>query len=216
MISVLVDNWELFVQGFLTTIKLFLIAGVCSLVGGTLLAACRVASIPQLRMLGTGYVNTVRSTPLTLVFAFLVFAAPKMGIELPSFFWSAVAALSLYTSAFVGEVVRSGINTVPVGQAEAARSVGMRYPQVVALVVLPQAFRSIIPPLMSVTIALLKNTTIAAGFSVTEAGSIPAAMSERGENQMYTLLWITVGFLLLITPLALTQRWAERRAAMPV
>lgn len=216
MISVLVDNLGLFLQGFLTTIQLFLIAGVCSLVCGTVLAAFRVASIPQLRMIGTGYVNTVRSTPLTLVFAFLVFGAPKMGIQLPSFFWSAVIALSLYTSAFVCEVVRSGINTVPTGQAEAARSVGMSYPQVVGIVVLPQAFRSIVPPLMSVTIALLKNTTIAAGFSVTEAGSIPAAMSERGENQMYTLLWITVGFLLLIMPLVLAQRWAERKVALPV
>lgn len=214
MTSVLFENWELFLHGFLTTIRLFLIAGAFSLAGGTLLAACRVSSIPQLRMIGASYVNTIRSTPLTLVFAFLVFAAPKMGLELPSFFWSAIVALTLYTSAFVCEVVRSGINTVPVGQAEAARSVGMSYPQVVGTVVLPQAFRSIVPPLMSVTIALLKNTTIAAGFSVTEAGSIPAAMSERGENQMYTLLWITVGFLLLIMPLVFAQRWAERKAAM--
>lgn len=216
MISVLLDNRDLFLTSFLTTIKLFLIAAVCSLVCGTLLAACRVSSIPQARVVGASYVNTIRSTPLTLVFAFLVFAAPKMGITLPSFFWSAIVALTLYTSAFVCEVVRSGINTVPIGQAEAARTVGMSYRQVLGIVVLPQAFRAIIPPLVSVAIALLKNTTIAAGFSVTEAGSIPAAMSERGANQMYTLLWIAVGFLLLILPLALAQRWAERKVALPV
>lgn len=215
MISVLLDNWSLFLTGFLTTIKLFLIAGVLSLAFGTLLAACRVSSIPQLRAVGAGYVNTVRSTPLTLVFAFLVFAAPKMGIELPSFFWSAITALTLYTGGFVCEVLRSGINTVPLGQVEAARTIGMSYPQVVGIVVLPQAFRSIIPPLMSLAIALLKNTTIAAGFSVMEAGSIPAAMSERGENQMFTLLWISIGFVMLIIPLAMVQRWAERRVALP-
>lgn len=215
MTSVLTDNWVLFRTGFLTTVKLFLVAGAFSMVLGTLLAACRASPVPALRALGTGYVNTIRSTPLTLVFAFLVFAAPKMALELPSFFWSAITALTLYTSAFICEVVRSGINTVPAGQAEAARAIGMTFLQVLGIVILPQALRAIVPPLVNVAIALLKNTTIAAGFSVMEAGSIPAAMAERGENQMITLLWITVGFLILIVPLSLAQRWAERKVAAP-
>jgi glutamate transport system permease protein len=214
MLSVLTDNWELFVDGFWTTLRLFLIAGVLSLVFGTLLAAFRVSPIPALRGIGTGYVNVLRNTPLTLVFAFLVFGAPKMNISLPSFFWSAVTALTVYTSAFVCEVVRAGINTISPGQAEAARSVGMTFIQVLGIVVLPQAFRSIVPPLMSVQIALLKNTTIAAGFSVAEAGAIPAVMAERSENQMLTLVWITIGFLILIIPLVFLQRWAERRLAV--
>ena len=214
MLSVLTDNWELFVDGFWTTLRLFLIAGVLSLVLGTLLAAFRVSPVPALRAIGTGYVNTLRNTPLTLVFAFLVFGAPKMDISLPSFFWSAVTALTVYTAAFICEVVRSGINTIPAGQAEAARSVGMTFLQVLGIVVLPQAFRAIVPPLTSVLIALLKNTTIAAGFSVAEAGAIPAVMAERGENQVATLVWITVGFLILIIPLVFLQRWAERRTAV--
>jgi glutamate transport system permease protein len=214
MLSVLTDNWDLFKEGFWTTIRLFLVSGVLSLVFGTLLAAFRVSPIPALRGVGTAYVNILRNTPLTLVFAFLVFGAPKMNIELPSFFWSAVTALTIYTSAFVCEVVRSGVNTVPPGQAEAARSIGMTFMQVLRIVVLPQAFRAIVPPLMSVMIALLKNTTIAAGFSVLEAGAIPAAMAERGENQMLTLTWITIGFLILIIPLVFLQRYAERRTAV--
>jgi glutamate transport system permease protein len=214
MLSVLTDNWELFVDGFWTTLRLFLIAGVLSLVLGTVLAAFRVSPVPALRAIGTGYVNTLRNTPLTLVFAFLVFGAPKMDISLPSFFWSAVTALTVYTAAFICEVVRSGINTIPAGQAEAARSVGMTFLQVLGIVVLPQAFRAIVPPLTSVLIALLKNTTIAAGFSVAEAGAIPAVMAERGENQIATLIWITVGFLILIIPLVFLQRWAERRTAV--
>ena len=214
MLSVLTDNWDLFKEGFWTTIRLFLVSGVLSLVFGTLLAAFRVSPIPALRGVGTAYVNILRNTPLTLVFAFLVFGAPKMNIELPSFFWSAVTALTVYTSAFVCEVVRSGVNTVPPGQAEAARSIGMTFLQVLRIVVLPQAFRAIVPPLMSVMIALLKNTTIAAGFSVLEAGAIPAAMAERGENQVLTLVWITIGFLIAIFPLVFLQRWAERRTAV--
>jgi len=214
MFSVLTDNWDLFGQGFWTTIKLFLISGVLSLVLGTLLGTFRVSPVPALRGVGTGYVNILRNTPLTLVFAFLVFGAPKMNIELPSFFWSAVVALTIYTSAFICEVVRSGINTIPPGQTEAGRAIGMSFIQVLSVIVLPQAFRAIQPPLMSVLIALLKNTTIAAGFSVAEAGAIPAAMSERGENQLLTLLWITIGFLILIVPLIFLQRWAERRTAV--
>jgi glutamate transport system permease protein len=198
----------------LTTIKLFLISGVLSLILGTVLAAFRVSPVPALRGIGTGYVNILRNTPLTLVFAFLVFGAPKMDINLPSFFWSAVTALTIYTAAFVCEVVRSGINTIPPGQAEAARSIGMTFTQVLGIVILPQSFRAIVPPLTSVFIALLKNTTIAAGFSVVEAGAIPAAMAERGQDQMLTLVWIAIGFLILIAPLVLLQRWAERRMAV--
>jgi glutamate transport system permease protein len=214
MLSVLTDNWELFRDGFWLTIRLFLVAGLFSLVLGTILAAFRVSPIPALRGTGTGYVNTVRNTPLTLVFAFLFFGTAKMDLALPTPYWTAVGALTLYTSAFVCEVVRSGVNTIPAGQAEAARSVGMTFMQVLTIVVLPQAFRAIVPPLTSVFIALLKNTTIAAGFSVVEAGSIPAAMAERGENQILTLVWITIGFLILIIPLVFLQRWAERRTAV--
>ncbi|ADB33747.1 polar amino acid ABC transporter, inner membrane subunit [Kribbella flavida DSM 17836] len=214
MLSVLTDNWELFREGFWTTLRLFLVSGVLSLLLGTLLATFRVAPVTVLRGIGTGYVNTLRNTPLTLVFAFLFFGAAKMQLGLPTFFWAAVTALTVYTSAFVCEVVRSGINTIPPGQAEAARAVGMTFVQVLTIVVLPQAYRAIVPPMTSIMIALLKNTTIAAGFSVLEAGAIPAAMAERGESQMLTLLWITIGFLILIIPLVFLQRWAERRTAV--
>ncbi|WP_112236759.1 amino acid ABC transporter permease [Kribbella monticola] len=214
MLSVLTDNWELFRDGFWTTLRLFLVAGVLSLILGTVLAGFRVSPVTALRGIGTGYVNTLRNTPLTLVFSFLFFGAAKTQLSLPTFFWAAVAALTFYTSAFICEVVRAGINTISPGQAEAARAVGMTFMQVLTIVVLPQAFRAIVPPLTSVLIALLKNTTIAAGFSVLEAGAIPAAMAERGENQMLTLVWITIGFLILITPLVFLQRWAERRTAV--
>src|SRR5690242_15320076 len=214
MLSVLTDNWDLFRDGFWLTIRLFLVSAVLSMVLGTILGAFRVSPVPALRAVGTGYVNTFRNTPLTLVFAFLFFGAAKMDLALPSPYWTAVGALTIYTSAFVCEVVRSGINTISPGQSEAARAVGMTFFQVLTLIVLPQAFRAIVPPLSSVVIALLKNTTIAAGFSVVEAGSIPSAMSERGENQLLTLVWIAIGFLIRIVPLMFLQRWAERRTAV--
>jgi glutamate transport system permease protein len=209
-LSTLTDNWDVFSRGFRTTILLFLVSATGSLLLGTTLGAMRVSPVPALRAFGATYVNILRNTPLTLVFAFLVFAAPKLGVNL-DFVPTACVALTLYSSAFVCEVVRSGVNTVPPGQSEAARALGMTFRQVLGLIVLPQAFRSIVPPLMSVLIALLKNTTIAAGFSVLEAGAIPAYLSERGENQFDTLLWITIGFLILILPLVAAQRVLERR-----
>ncbi|MET8118062.1 amino acid ABC transporter permease [Micromonospora sp. NPDC005189] len=207
---VLTDNGQLFVDGFTNTVKLFLIAAVGSLVLGTLLGAMRVSPVPALRAFGATYVNLVRNTPLTLVFAFLVFAVPKLDVNI-DYFPSAAIALTVYTSAFVCEVIRSGVNTVAAGQAEAARALGMTFGQVLTLIVLPQALRAMVPPMMSVFIAMLKNTTIAAGFSVLEAGAIPSYMAERGEPQFAVLLWITIGFLILILPLVALQRVLERK-----
>jgi glutamate transport system permease protein len=217
--NVLFDNLDLFGPFFLNTIKLFLLAGVASLIFGTFLAMLRVSPVPVFRAAGTVYVTVVRNTPLTLVFLFIVFAYPLLEIVDLSFgggpdtgyFVSAVVALTLYTSAFICEVVRSGVNTVPVGQAEAARALGLTFGQILGQIVLPQALRSVVPPLVSTLIALLKNTTIAAGFSVTEAGAIRQYLSERGENQLLGLVWVAIGFIILVTVLSLIQRSLEKR-----
>lgn len=209
--DVLLDNWDLYGPFFLTTIKLFLISGAASLIFGTFLAMLRVSPVPLFRGVGTTYVTLVRNTPLTLVFVFLVFAYPLLQILELSYFAAAVVALTLYTSAFICEVVRSGINTVPVGQAEAARALGLTFTQSLSQIVLPQAIRSVVPPLVSMLIALLKNTTIAAGFSVAEAGAIRQYLSERGDNQLIGLLWVAVGFIILVAILSFIQRTLEKR-----
>jgi len=212
-LGVLTHHWGIFRDGFATTIELFAISAAGSLVFGAALGAMRVCPVPTLHAFGAGYVNVVRNTPLTLIFAFGVFGAPKLQVGL-DYFPTACVALTAYTSAFVCEVVRAGVNTVPVGQAEAARALGLTFSQTLGSVVLPQAVRSIVPPLMSVVIALLKNTTIAAGFSVLEAGAISAYLAEQDEPRLGVLLWITIGFLLLIVPLAGLQRHLELRWAV--
>jgi glutamate transport system permease protein len=209
--GVFADNTDLFRTGFGNTIKLFAIASVGSLLLGTALAMMRVSPVPVLRWAGTAYVTVVRNTPLTLVLFFFAFAYPLLKIVSLSFFAAAATGLTVYTAAFVCEVVRSGINTVDVGQAEASRALGMTFRQLLGSVVLPQALRSVVPPLTSVQIALLKNTTIAAGFSVFEAGAIRDNLSERGENVLVGLLWVALGFLILVIPLTLLQRTLERR-----
>ena len=209
--TVLLDNLGLYGSAFAGTVRLFLVAAVGSLILGTLLAGMRVSPVPVLRAFGTGYVNVLRNTPLTLVFFFFAFAYPRLEIADLSFFWRACIALTVYTSAFVCEVIRSGVNTVPVGQAEASRALGFTFGQTLGEIVLPQALRSVVPPLTSIEIALLKNTTIAAGFSVFEAGGIYQNLSERGYNVLVGLLWVALGFLVLVIPLTLLQRRLEQR-----
>ncbi len=209
--NVLLDNLDLYASAFVGTVQLFLVAAVGSIVCGLLLAAMRVSPVPILRAFGAGYVDIVRNTPLTLVFFFFAFAYPRLAVIDLSFFTRACVALIVYTSAFVCEVIRSGVNTVPVGQAEASRALGFSFGQTLSAVVMPQALRSVVPPLTNVQIALLKNTTIAAGFAVFEAGGIYQNLSERGYNVLVGLLWVAVGFLILVIPLTLLQRNLERR-----
>lgn len=161
------DNLDVFVEAFTGTLSLTLSAAVGALILGTLIAAMRVSPVPPLRWLGTLYVQSVRNTPLTVVFFLVVFGLPEVDV-IVSFYRFAIVALTLYTAAFVAEAVRSGINSVAAGQAEASRSVGMTFWQTLTLVVLPQAFANIVPPMASIFIALLKNTSIAYAFGVFE------------------------------------------------
>jgi glutamate transport system permease protein len=209
--DVLLNNLDLFGPFFLRTIELFVLSAVGSLIWGTILAMLRVSPVPVFRAVGTTYVTIARNTPLPLVFAFFVFAYPLLDIVKVDYFPAAVIALTVYTSAFICEVVRSGINTVPVGQAEAGRALGLTFGQILGQIVLPQALRSVVPPLISTLIALLKNTTIAAGFSVAEAGAIRSYLSERGENQLVGLLWVALGFIILVAVLSFVQRSLEKR-----
>jgi len=209
--GVIFDNLPIWGEAIRNTLILFFGGAVLALVLGTVVGAARVSPVPIARGVGTLYVNTIRNTPLTLVFFFFAFGYPQLGF--PQIDWIVLGILSLgiYTATYVAEVLRSGINTVPVGQAEAARAIGLPFGQVMSLVVIPQAFRSVVPPLMSVLIALLKNTTVAAGFSVAELGRIRAVMSERGENSLEVLIWVAVIFVALVFLLSWLQRTLENR-----
>ena len=209
--NTLLDNLDLFTEGFKNTIILFFFSAIFSLILGSVVGAMRVSPVPAARAVGTVYVNLVRNTPLTLIQFFFALGYPKLGLPQISFMVAAIIGLSLYTATYIAETIRSGINTVPIGQAEAARAIGLDFGQTLSLVVLPQAVRAVIPPLFSVLIALLKNTTVAAGFSVMEAGAIRANLSERGEPAMAGLLWVALGFIILVALLSLLQRHFEKK-----
>lgn len=209
--GVIFDHLPIWGEAIRNTLILFFGGAVLALVLGTIVGAARVSPVPIARAVGTLYVNTIRNTPLTLVFFFFAFGYPQLGFPQIDWILLGVLSLGIYTATYVAEVLRSGINTVPVGQAEAARAIGLPFGQVMSLVVLPQAFRSVVPPMMSVFIALLKNTTVAAGFSVAELGRIRAVMSEQGENALVVLLWVAAIFVLLVFLLSWLQRSLENR-----
>ncbi|HEV2888273.1 MAG TPA: amino acid ABC transporter permease [Jatrophihabitans sp.] len=191
------DNLDVFLKGFRTTVSLTLLAAIGALVLGTVIAAMRVSPVPPLRWAAAGYVRLVRNTPLTVVFFLVVFGLPEVDVKLP-FFRFAVLALTIYTAAFVAEAVRSGINSVPPGQAEASRSIGMTFSQTLRLVVLPQAFANIVPPLASVFIALLKNTSIASAFFVFEGvQAMNQLINSFGNAVLPIIAAAALGYLLL-------------------
>ncbi|WP_435299854.1 amino acid ABC transporter permease [Timonella sp. A28] len=207
-----IDELPAFFQGFTTTLFLAVVSAVLSLIFGTMLAALRVAPMGSLRAVSAVYVETVRNTPLTLVFVFFVFVLPTLGIILPLGKVPAIIALSVYTSAFVCEAVRSGINSVGVGQAEAARAIGLRTTQTLALIILPQAVRSVIPPLINVLIALTKNTSVAAGFTVVELTSTGRRLSlDHPADVIPILLGVAAFYLIITIPAGLLANFIERK-----
>ncbi len=210
----LADNLDLLWDAFLTTLSLSLLAGLLALVLGTLLAAARVSPIPPLRGLATFYVEVFRNTPLTVVFFFLIFGLPQIDFIL-GFFPGAVLSLGLYTAAFVSEAVRSGINAVSAGQAEASRAIGLTFGQSLREVVLPQAFRTVVPPLGNVFIAMVKNSSIAAGFATSELSSLLPRLVNADAGQLTAvLLGVVVAYMLITVPLAFGVHRLERRVAI--
>ncbi|MFF8610383.1 amino acid ABC transporter permease [Streptomyces sp. NPDC015346] len=206
---------------FWVTVQLTVYSAIGSLIWGTLLAAMRVSPVPLMRGFGTAYVNIVRNIPLTVIIVFTslgLFQTLGVSMGAKDFttinFRLAVLGLIAYTAAFVCEAVRSGINTVPVGQVEAARAIGLDFPQVLRLIVLPQAFRSVVGPLANVLIALTKNTTVAAAIGVGEAALLMREMIENEAQLILISVIFAVGFICLTLPTGLVLGWLSKKVAV--
>ncbi|MER5783490.1 amino acid ABC transporter permease [Streptomyces mobaraensis] len=213
--NVLTDHFAEFREGFLNTVELTVLSALLALVLGTLIAAFRVSPVPALRVFGTTWVTLLRNTPLVLLFLAVTLGLPALGLKGWDSFWLAVLALGCYTSAFICEAIRSGINTVPMGQAEAARSIGMTFGQTLSQVVLPQALRTAIPPIGSLMIALTKNTAIASGFNVAELGALQKQLNaDEGYNIYVIFLWIALGYLIVTFAISGLFRLLESRMAV--
>lgn len=207
----IIDNLSDILKGFQNTILLTLSAAVLATVLGTIVATMRVSPIQTLRELGATYVNIVRNTPLAVLFFMVVFGLPELGITLP-FFVFAIGSLGIYTSAFVAEVLRSGLESVPVGQAEATRSLGLGFGHLLTKVLLPQAARNVVAPLGNVYIACIKNSSVAMAFGVFEATSAAYTLANaHGTAVMLILASVAIGYLILTTIASGVTEFIERR-----
>lgn len=209
------DNLDLFRDGFLTSLGICMWGLVGSLILGTVIAGCRVSPVPPLRLFGALYVSVVRNCPLTVFLFFFAFGFPEIGVN-ASYYVFGVTGLVIYTSAFVCEALRSGINAVPAGQAEAARAIGLPFGSSLREVILPQAFRSSVPPVGSVIIAMFKNSAVVGAFGVgQDLFSVGANLtSAQGYPALPVLTGVALGYLLITIPAGLLLGVIERRVAI--
>ncbi|HWL49200.1 MAG TPA: amino acid ABC transporter permease [Acidimicrobiia bacterium] len=208
------ENWDLILDGFLNTIQLLLVSGAIALIVGTLVAVARVSPVPILRGVGTTYVTLFRNTPLLVLILLTYYGLPEIGIDF-GFFIMITMAMGLYTAAFVTEAIRSGVNGIGLGQAEAARSIGMPFGMTMTQVILPQAFRLVVPPLASVFIALTKNTSLAAIFGIAEATyRMKGLTRDFPAEQIQIFIGIALGYIIIVEIISFAASRFERRWAV--
>jgi len=213
-VQFLIESGDVLLEGFLSTLRMLALTFVFAVPLGIVLAGMRISPVPTLRWLAAGFTELLRNTPLTLVFFLLVFVVPRLGVII-DFQVSAILALTLYTAPFYAEAIRSGINSVPTGQAEAARSLGLTFSQSAAHVILPQAVRSVIPPLINVTIALTKNTSVAGGFLVFELFASSRRLANLYANETIAIFLVVAACYLLVTiPLGRIADRLEKKVAV--
>lgn len=211
--DVVFDNLDRYGEAFRTTVTLTLVAFAVAFVLGTVVAACRVSPVPPLRWAAATFVELVRNTPLTVLFVLVYFGLPKAGITFEAF-PASVLVLGGYTGAFVAESVRSGINTVATGQAEAARAIGLTFPQVLGLIVLPQALRTVVAPLGNLFIACTKNSAIASVISLNELSKLADGLSNETGRPVEVLIGVAAAYLIVTLPSGFALGWLERKVAI--
>jgi glutamate transport system permease protein len=213
-LDAVIENLPVFLEGFKNTLGLLIFSGLGALVVGVVIAALRISPVASFRGFATVYTEIVRNTPLTLVLFFCAFILPYLQFS-PGYFVLALIGLTVYTSPFVAEALRSGINGVPVGQAEAARSVGLTFGQSLSYIIMPQAVRMVIPPLINVFIALTKNTSVAGAFFVFELfGAGRQVTNERGDEVIAILLAVAAFYLIITVTLGQIAARVEKKVAV--
>lgn len=209
--QVLIDNAGLLLAAFGVTLKLVIVVGLLSLAWGTVLAAMRVGPIGVLSRTGTLYVTVFRNTPLLVILLLIFFGLPKFGITW-GYFWPNVIAMTLYTSSFVCEAIRSGVNSIPLGQAEASRAVGLTFGQSMTAVILPQSFRAVVPPLASVLIALTKNTSLVSIFGLSDlTARMKGLLNDHATDLWWIFFGIALAYVVIVELISLVATMLERR-----
>ncbi|MBD8500807.1 amino acid ABC transporter permease [Paenibacillus arenosi] len=210
MISLLIDHGDRYIEGFLNTLTISVLALMGSFVLGTVLAVMRIASIRPLRWVGTAYVEFIRNIPLLLVVAIFYHGLAFLGL---SGFVAGGIGLTIYTSAYIADAIRAGIQSIPQGQIEAARCSGLSYLQAMRFIVLPQAIKIVIPPLGNQFLNLIKNSAILGVYAGADLMYFGDQINSDTFDTFNVYLLVGVFYLLLTVPTSFAVRALERRMA---
>ncbi|MGX7328670.1 amino acid ABC transporter permease [Enterococcus bulliens] len=204
-------NIRFLLDGLWVTIEVSVLSIVFSFIFGALLGTLRFSSVPFLSRIVGVIVDVIRNLPLLLIIFFTYFALPQIGIRF-DIFWSAVIALTIFESAMLSEIFRAGLNAVPKGQMEAGLSTGLNYIEVMRSIVIPQAFRSMIPAIVSQLISLVKDTSLAIIIALPEFTH--NAKIIYGQNSNYVIpmyVALTLGYFMICYLLSLLSRYLETK-----
>ena len=210
--SILTEYFDMYWDGFIATLTISFIALIASFFIGAIIAVMRITPIAPLRWFGTAYVEFFRNIPLLVIAFFFYYGTPTLGLNL-SGFTAGTIALTIYTSAFIGEAIRSGILAVPKGQMEAARSSGLTYMQTMRMIILPQAVKIVIPPIGNQFINLVKNSSILALIAGTELMYQADLISAKTYVVLDVYIFAALFYLLITIPLSLGVGHLEKRLA---
>ena len=215
LLPIITSNVDIYLSGLLVTIQLVGIAFLVAMLVGTLVASLRIAPAKPLKWAGTFYVETFRNIPLLVLAIIFSAGLTRAGLTLGKMS-SASAALGLYTAAYIAEAIRSGVSSVSKGQIEASLSLGFTYGQTMRQVILPQAFRTVIPPIGNLIIAMIKNSAIVAGslIALDDILKVARVVNSRTFATNETFFWAGVGYLLLTIPATIIVRRLEQRFAI--
>lgn len=200
-------------HGLLVTVEMTVLAFVLAVVLGTVMAIFRVSPVAPLRWVGTAFVEFFRNVPLLVLLVLFVFGLPDAGVRY-NLFLTATTCVGLSGAAFTCESVRSGIFTVSVGQAEAARAIGLTFGQSLRHVVLPQAFRAMVQPLVNVFIGVALSTSLAAAVGVTELTGQTQLLDLKYAEPIPTFLAAAVLYVAITFTATVVGGRIERRAAI--
>lgn len=199
-----------FETGLLTTIALTVLGFAGALSAGIVVAVMRVSPVPVLRGVGTVYVEVLQNIPLLALLVVAIFALPEVGLQ-AGLFTTAAIVVAVYEAAFVAEAIRSGINTVALGQSEAARALGFTFDQSLRYVIMPQALRAVIQPLGTLFIALTMNTALAAGVGVVELTATANRVDLIEAQPIPIYVGAALGYMAIAAVGALVTGVLERR-----
>lgn len=210
--SILVNYFDMFMDGFKVTIMASIIALIASFILGAIIAVMRITPIAPLRWFGAVYTEFFRNIPLVIIAFFFYIGTPVLGIKF-SGITAGTIALSIYTSSFIAEAIRSGILSVPKGQMEAARSSGLNYLQTMRLIILPQAIKIVIPPIGNQFVNLVKNSSILALIAGADLMYQADLISARTYIVFDVYIFVALFYLVLTLPLSMGVGYIEKRLA---